>query len=132
MKVRPEIVPLLIIFFAVTGAMTSKLVSIPSYQMNYSSSENAKKAATTIMLVEGVRCVDTARRAASTLDDDKGAISFRAYASHNKVEIKFDPTMTDRGTLIDEIEGPVFDSEKQEYKFNQFKVFEVDGKKVLR
>jgi hypothetical protein len=83
-------------------------------------------------LVDGVKCVDTARRAASTLEELPGLQRYVAYASRNRVEITFDPELIGVAQLREALEGPVFDEVSGAYLFNVFEVIEIDGKPVSK
>jgi hypothetical protein len=132
MKVPGWSVPLLIVLVTLAGLGAAELFAIPSVTVDYPASGDGGDGsrATTTLLVEGVKCVDTAQNAAGALNDTPGVVRFVAYASRNKVEITYDPTLTDPEQICEALEGPVLDEEAGEYYFNLFEVVEIDGEKV--
>ncbi len=130
MKVPGIIIPLLILFFAGIGIQSSYLFSIPSVDLDFTPASAGSNTVTSIFLVDGVRCVDTAKKAASTLKSIPGMVHFTAFASRNRVEITYDPERVDTADILAAIEGPVFDEETNEIFFNVFSVLEIDGVKI--
>ena len=76
--------------------------------------------------------MDTALRAASTLEESPGVLRFVAYASRNRVEVTYDPGQIGVTELRETLEGPVFDEESGEFLFGSFEVIEIDGKPVSK
>lgn len=134
MKVPRWIVPGLVILLTAAGLSAARLFAIPSLALDFSVDEamGRESTQTAVFLVDGLKCVDTARRAASTLKGLPGVIRYVAYASHNRVEITFDPARINIEALREAIEGPVYDEEAGRVLFHLFKVLEIDRKEVLR
>jgi hypothetical protein len=134
MKVPQWIVPALVVALALAGLGGAELFAIPSLELDFEDVgvDDPSRAVTVELLVDGVRCVDTARRAASTLEDTPGIHRFTAYASRNRVEIVYDPARVDIDQIRESLEGPVFDRESGEFLFHLFEVLEIDGKPVSR
>ena len=135
MKLPNWIVPPLIVVFALLGLGAARLMAIPSVTLDFPAAQQAaadQKVETVTLLVEGVRCVDTAQRAASTLEEVPGVLSYTAYASRNRVEISFDANLTATAELQQALEGPIWVEETGEVLFHQFKVVEIDGSPISR
>ena len=131
MKVPQWIVLVLIVVLALAGLGAARLIAIPSVTIDlHAEGEPAAAGQTVTFLVDGVKCVDTARRAASTLVGIPGVIRFVAYASRGRVEIDFDPRRTGVPALIEALEGPALDESSGEYLFHLYKVAEIDGQPV--
>ena len=132
MRVPPWIVPLLVVLLALLGLGGSKLFAIPSVEIDFpaAAEEAAPEGRIVEMLVGGVKCVDTARRAASALEDLPGIQRYVAFASRNRIEVTYDPERATVEQLREAIEGPIFDKDSGEFLFNLFEVIEIDGKPV--
>ncbi len=133
MKIPSWIVPLLILLATVAGLSASRLFFIPSLTVEYPvpAESPAKTTQVTKFIVDGIKCVTTARGAANALKSLPGVRKFEAYGSYNRVEIVFDPAQTNIGAIKEVMEGPIFDEKTQSIYFNQFKVVEIDGEKVV-
>lgn len=129
MRVPFFIVPILIVVLTVAGVAGGRLVAFPSVTVDYPQRVTTPPAhlKTSVFVVDGVRCVDTARRAATTLEEVPGVVRFVAYASRNQVEITYDPSRTHVEVLREAIEGPVYNEKTGEILFHLFSVVEVDG-----
>lgn len=127
MKVPRTLVPALVVLATLAGFGAARFLAAPSYVKEYPGAAKGGGAQTSVFVVDGLKCVDTAQRLASQLDDSAGVRHFVAYASRNRAEVTFDPSATTREDLVKAFEGPVFDPETQTYVFKQFKVVEVDG-----
>jgi len=129
MKVSRWVVPVLIVLLIAAGVFGAGTFTIPSLTIDFPTEEKTapESIRTAVFVIEGVRCVDTARTAASALEDTPGVIRYVAYASRNRVEILYDATRTDEETLREAIEGPVYDQVSQEFLFHVFKVLEIDS-----
>ena len=125
-------VPVLVVLLAVAGLGAATLVAIPSLELELSSAgtEAGAPSRQVTLLVDGVKCVDTARRAASTLEEIPGVQRFVAYASRNRVDLTYDPSLVDVERLREVLEGPIFDEESGEFLFGLFDIVEIDGKPV--
>ena len=126
MKVSPWIVPILIIVLTLAGLIAAKHFAIPSAEVEFSKAPAGSHIQATIMVVDGVRCVDTALTAIKTLKNTPGIIKVTAYASHNRLEILFNPEYTNTDQIKEAIEGPIFDATAGEFLFNQYKVLKIN------
>ncbi len=127
------LIPALIVCIAGAGIWGAGFIDIPSVTRTYSgSSSNTTSTRETVFVVDGVRCVDTARVAAKQLDATSGAIELTAYAASGRLDIVFDPSVTDVAKLKHAIEGPGYDEKEERYVFHRYKVIEIDGSPVLR
>ncbi len=133
MRLPGWIVPLLILLATVAGLSASRLFFIPSLTVDYPVSAQSPSETTQVtkLIVNGIKCVTTARGAANALKSLPGIIKLEAYGSYNRVEIVFDPAQTSIRAIRETIEGPIFDEKTQSIYFNQFKVVEIDGEKVF-
>jgi hypothetical protein len=134
MKVSRWIVPILIVLLIAVGLFAASLFAIPSVTVDFPVDEapGTELIRTVAFVVNGVMCVDTARRACSTLEELPGVIRYVAYASHNRVEITFDSTRTNVEALREAIEGPVYDDESEKFLFHLFEVLEIDREQRRR
>lgn len=128
MKVPLHIVPVVIVLCTLAGIYASGFFAIPSFTRTYYEAPE-HNVATVTLLVEGVFCVDTARLASNALESMNGVYDFTAYASRNKLDIRFDPTRTTPDRIALAIEGPIYDDGTGEYLFRLFRVIEVDNRK---
>jgi hypothetical protein len=128
MKVSRWVVPVLIVLLIAVGLFGADTFAIPSLTITFPGNEKAAADSirTVVFVVDGVKCVDTARKASSTLKEIPGVIRYVAYASHNRVEIAYDATRTGVESLREAIEGPVYDEASQEFLFHVFEVLEID------
>ncbi len=118
------ILPAVLVVLTVAGVAGSRAFALPSYQEQYSEVQPGDTR-TVRMTVSGVRCVDTAERAAAQLRGQDGVVSLVAYASRNEIEVTFDPRATDAAALRGALEAPAYDPETSEYVFHAFEVLEV-------
>ncbi len=134
MKLPGWIVPLLIMLATVAGLTASRLFFIPSLSVDYPASVQSPPETTQVteLIVNGIKCVTTARGAANALKSLPGIVKFDAYGSYNRVEIVFDPAQTSISAIRETLEGPIFDEKTQNIYFNQFKIVEIDGEKVSK
>lgn len=131
MKIHPAIIPLTIVGLILAGVFASSLLVFPSYSVVFSDiTSNSQDSVSTNFTVEGVRCVDTAARAAQTLKELDGVGSVTAYASKNSMVVLYDNKKISPEKIIKVIEGPIFDTETGTYLLHQFKVLEIDNLKV--
>jgi hypothetical protein len=132
MRVPPFVVPALVVLLALLGLGGAKLFAIPSVEIDLPAAvENGAPPGRTVeMLVDGVKCVDTARRAASALEDLPGLYRYVAFASRNRIEVTYNPERVSVEQLREALEGPIFDEDSGEFLFNAFEVIEIDGKPV--
>jgi hypothetical protein len=129
MRVSPWLVPSLVVALIAAGVGFSRLFAIPTVELELAASGSRPQASpvTVSLIVDGVRCADTARQAGSTLEGEPGVIRFVAYASHSRVDITYDPAMINRQALVAAIEGPVYDEATGEFRFGVFEVVEPAG-----
>jgi copper chaperone CopZ len=128
MKVSRWVVPVLIVLLIAVGLFGADTFAIPSLTINFAEDKKtaAESIRTVVFVVDGVKCVDTARSASSTLEEIPGVIRYVAYASRNRVEITYDATRTGVESLREAIEGPVYDEASREFLFHVFKILEID------
>ena len=122
-------VPALVVLFAAAGIGGAKLFAVPSVALDLSPASDGERR-TTVLVVDGVKCVDTAERAARQVRGLPGVSRFVAYASRNRVEVTFDPARSSAPRIAEAIEGPVHEPATGEYLFHVYRVVEIDGVKV--
>lgn len=129
MRVSPWWIPAAVLVLALLGIGSASFVAVPSYTRDFQPAAAADAAGlrTAVLLVEGLRCVDTAERAAVQLEDTCGIIRFVAFASRNRAEVTFDPAQTGPAAIIQAIESPVYNEATGEVAFQVYRVIEVDG-----
>jgi len=131
MRVSGWIVPTLVVIAAVAGVGGSRLLAAPSLVREYAAAPPpGHDLRTATFVVNGVRCVDTAERAAHQIDGEPGVIRLTAWASRARLEVAFDPAATGVEAIRDAIEAPVFDADTGEITFGVYEVREIDGVKV--
>jgi hypothetical protein len=130
-RVPQWVVPALVVLFAALGIFGARLFAIPSVVKDYAPASGTALR-TSALIVSGVKCVDTAEQASNQLKGAPGVVRFVAYASRNRVEITFDPGITDVTKIKDAIEAPVYNEPDGEYLFGVYTVVEVDGVKVKK
>ena len=137
MKVSRWIVPILIVLLIAAGLSAAGLFAIPSVTVDFPVDEatGTELVRTVEFVVDGVMCVDTASRACSTLYELPGVIRYVAYASHNRVEITFDPARTNVEAIREAIEGWLdmdkFHEEQEREKAEAEQVAELRERAVL-
>jgi hypothetical protein len=129
MKIGWGWIPALVVLAAALGVAASRCAVVPSYEREFEPPGGAP-VARTVLYVDGIKCVDTAARAAAQLEDLRGPLRFVAYASQHRAEISYDPARVSSKALVDAIEGPVYDKETGLITFGDFKVLEVDGRRI--
>ncbi|HOT00589.1 MAG TPA: heavy-metal-associated domain-containing protein [Acidobacteriota bacterium] len=128
MRVSPWWIPAAVLLAALLGIGSASLVAVPSYTRDFQpAAAGAAGQRTTVLLVEGLRCVDTAERAAVQLEGVPGIIRFEAFASRNRAEVTYDPTWIGPAAIIRAVESPVYDEATGEVAFGIYRVVEVDG-----
>ncbi len=132
MRVPTWIIPLLIVVLTVLALAGARLFAIPSLTIDLVAAGEPLPdgAGRVVLLVDGVKCVDTAQQAAVNLGELPGVLRYVAYASRNRVEITYDPSVTGLPAIREAIEGPVFEEESGEFLFDLFNVIEIDGRPV--
>ena len=130
MRAPAWIIPALVVVFAAAGVGGAKLVVAPSLARAYADAVPGSDPRTSVFVVEGVKCVDTAERAARQLDGVAGVLSLEAFASRARVEVTYDPAHVDAEAIRSAFEGPVFEPATGEYLFGLYTVIEMDGLKI--
>ena len=125
-----SIVPVLLVSMIAAGILAGNLIAIPSYSQSYAEAsgvpdENRRQVT---LEVDGVRCVDTARRAAAQLDGVAGVLHLTAYAPDRELVVEYDSSVVGVHGLVHAIEGPVFDPEQNKFFFHVFTVLAIDGR----
>ncbi len=128
MKAPLWIVPALVVVAAAAGIGGARLFAAPSVVRDFAATASEERRV--VFVVEGVRCVDTAERASRQLEDVPGVIRFTAWAPRAKVEVTYDPAVTDPAAMKDAIEGPVYNETTGEFLFGVYAVREIDGVEV--
>ena len=129
MKVPGWSVPALVVLLTLAGVGGARLFAVPSVVLDLPTAGTGARR-TTVLVVDGVKCVDTAERAAGQVKGLPGVSRFVAYASRNRVEVTFDPAVSGVAEIVEAIEGPVHDAATGEYLFHVYRVVEIDGGKV--
>jgi len=124
-KVPQWTVPALVAALIVAGVGGARLFAIPTVTVDLANRPMAGLE-TVVLTVDGVRCTDTARTAASTLEGAAGVVRFTAYASYSRVEVAFDPALTSADQIVALLEGPVYDAATGEFRFGLFAVADED------
>lgn len=125
MRVPTWVVPFLVVLLASAGVGISQFFAIPTVELDLASGAPLPHRSEVLSLtVRGVRCADTARSAATNLEGLDGVFSYVAYASRGRVDITIDPGVINRESIIEAIEGPVFDADSGEFRFAVFDVLE--------
>ena len=130
MKAPAWVVPALVVACTAAGVGGSKLVTAPSLTQVYAEVAPGVATRTSVFVVAGVKCVDTARRAAHQLEGTNGVLSLEAFASRARLEVTYDPARTSAREIRDAVEGPVHDAATGGYLFGLYKVIEMDGVKI--
>lgn len=126
MTVSKWIVPIMVVVLTAAGLGVAQLFSIPTVELDFVDTVDVpQKVAVMTMIIPGVRCADAAKSAASNVEGIAGVVRFVGFASHNRVEITYDPQLTDPASLVEAIEGPVYDAESGEFLFGVFVVSDV-------
>lgn len=130
MRVSPWAVPLLVVALAALGIAGARLLSLPSYTRTFSPVPPDAARREVTFVVDGLRCVDTARRVAAQLEGLPGVVDFTGFATRHEARITFDVRRTDAVALRRAIEGPVHDPTTGRFFFHQFRVVGTDGPAV--
>lgn len=130
MRAPTWIIPALVVACAAAGVGGAKLVVAPSLTQVYAVAAPGASTRTSVFVVEGVKCVDTAERAARQLADVPGVLSLEAFASRARVEVTYDAALTGAEAIRDAFEGPVHEPATGEYLFGLYTVIEMDGLKI--
>jgi hypothetical protein len=118
------VLPLLMVLLGSAGVAGSRAFARPSYSETYAADSPAE-VETIRLVVRGVRCVDTAQRAAAQLRGVPGVLSLVAFASRNELALEVDASVADMDAIRTALEAPVYDEGADQYLFHQFEVLEV-------
>jgi ferredoxin len=121
------VVPLAILVLTLAGLYGGRIYAIPSYSKDYQADPSPTQLKEVRLKVKGVRCVDTAKMAATVFDGMDGIIRYTAYASRNDVVVVYDAALTDVATIVKLIQGPVYLPAAEEFVFHIYDVLEIDG-----
>jgi copper chaperone CopZ len=121
-------VPLLVVALAALGVAGARLFALPSYEQTFGPAPRDADRREVTFVVDGLRCVDTARRVAAQLEGMPGVVQFTGYATRHEAHITYDGRVTDARILRRAIEGPAFEPASGQFLFHQFRVVEVDGR----
>lgn len=127
MRAPAWLVPVLVVLFAALGVGGARVLMAPSVTRAYAAAAPDAATRTTTLVVKGVRCVDTAERAAKQLDGAPGVLRLVAYASRARLDVTYDPAATGVAEIVEAIEGPVHDEAANEFLFGLYRVVEIDG-----
>jgi len=125
-------VPVLLAAMVFAGLYGGKIYAIPSYTQEFDYAVPVSELRSVRLKVKGVRCVDTAKLAATVFEGMDGIVSFIAYASRNDVAVAYDASRTDVDKIVKLIEGPVYIKSTEEFVFHIYEVLEIDGKPVAK
>jgi copper chaperone CopZ len=123
------VVPALVVAFAALGVGGARLLAVPTVVKEFPGPAPTALRVTTLV-VDGVKCADTAERAAAQLEGVPGLARFSAYASRHRVEVAFDPSRTSPEAIRAALEGPVYDPASGEFRFGVYRVAEMDGLEI--
>jgi hypothetical protein len=127
-RVPKVAVPVLVVAFAGAGLFSSRFLAVPTLTRTFVQSAPALSSArTSVFLVDGLKCRDTAEKALSHLEGVAGVLGAAAYASRNEARVTFDPSVTDPRAIREAFEGPEYDPATGEIWFGRFTVVEIDG-----
>ncbi len=130
MKAPAWIIPVLVVACAAAGVGGSRLLVAPSVVHTYAQAGPTADARTSQMVVEGVKCVDTAERAVAQLNDVAGVLKCVAYASRARLDVTYDPARTSAAAIREALEAPVLVPATGEYLFGLYRVIEMNGEKI--
>ncbi len=118
------LLPVALVALTTAGVAGGRAFALPSYAHEYGSVVSGEPATATLV-VQGVRCVDTAAKAAAQLEGMPGIFALVAYASRNQLNVDYDPALVGLDDIRAALEGPVHDPVTGEYHFRVFEVLEV-------
>jgi hypothetical protein len=123
-------VPVLLVALVAAGLYGGNIYAIPSFSKDFQTNAATGELRSVRLKVKGVRCVDTAKLAATVFEGMDGIVSFIAYASRNDVVVAYDSAATNVVTIVKLMEGPVYVESSKEFVFHVYEVLEIDGKPV--
>ncbi|HPQ38951.1 MAG TPA: hypothetical protein PLV45_01130 [bacterium] len=127
MKLPRWIIPVVIVILTVAAVQGSKFIRIPSAEMEVSEEIPGTEPVRGVFIVEGVTCRDTAVSAMENAAAVDGVLRLTAYASHNRIDVAYDPARTGPQAIRSAIEGPVYQENTGEFVFNLYRVVEING-----
>ena len=130
MKIPQWIIPVLLVTAILGGVQASKLIRIPSAVIIVDSDYSGTNSERAVFIVKGASCRDKANEAMGSLKNLQGVIKATAFASHNRIEVDYNPDVTGIDAIVDKIEGPVFSEDGTEILFNVYQVVKINGKPV--
>ena len=130
MRTPAWIVPVLLVFCTAAGVGGSRLLEAPSVTRTWAGSVPDAGSRTSVFVVTGVKCVDTAERAAHQLDDLPGVQRLEAFASRARLDVTYDPAVLDAAEIRAALEGPVLDPATGGYLFGLYRVIQMDGVEI--
>jgi hypothetical protein len=130
MRAPRWIVPALAVACAAAGVGGARLFVAPSVTREFAAAAPGAATRKAKFVVNGIRCVDTAERAAGQLAGLPGVVRFTAYAARARADVVYDPAVTGPAAIREAFEAPVHDAATGEYLFGLYTVAEVDGVKV--
>ena len=125
-------VPALVVLLVAGGLWGGSIYAIPSFSQEYAKADSAGELRSVRLLVKGVKCVDTAKLAATVFEGMGGIVRFIAYASRNEVVIDYDASLTTIEAIVKTMNGPVYIKSSGEFVFHIYKVLQIDGKPVAK
>jgi polyferredoxin len=112
----------LLVLATLGGLVLADAMAWASYTREYGSPSPGGQVRTLDLEVEGVRCVDTARRAAEQLAQVPGALKLTAFAADHRLLVEYDAGLTTPQALVKALEAPVWNERSGEFRFNLFHV----------
>lgn len=106
MTARVWVVPAVIVILAVAGVVGANYISVPTLTHAFDTRVEGE-VATTVLIIDGVRCRGTADFLREHIEHLPGLISMVAYAGKHRVVIKYSPEAIDVETIIAAIEKPI-------------------------
>ncbi len=125
-------VPAVVALLVVGGLWGGSIYAIPSFSQEFANADSAVELRSVRLQVQGVKCVDTAKLAATVFEGMGGIVSFVAYASRNEVVIDFDASQTTVEAIVKTMNGPVYIKSSGEFIFHIYQVLQIDGKPVAK
>jgi copper chaperone CopZ len=130
MRAPAWIIPVLVVVCTAAGIGGSRLLVAPSLVHTFADAAPTADARTAQMVVEGVKCVDTAERAVAQLNELDGVLKCVAYAARARLDVTYDPARTSAPAIREALEAPVLVPATGEYLFGLYQVVELDGEKI--
>jgi hypothetical protein len=100
------LIPAVIVVLTVAGVVGANYINLPSLTHSFDPAYEGETA-TTVLIVEGVRCRGMADYLREHIEHVPGLVSMVAYAGKHRVVIEYAPEAVDVETIIAAIEEPV-------------------------